>query len=735
MSSDQSTLGSGTREYGEHQQHRHEIRAQRRRRIRAEESLKEANVALVDGAYAKAGVIARDYLLPLLDVQHSHLHDYDDVLAGSKLAWDWDAICRFHASPDRFIHATMQDSQGFEESRRRQQLRLQGQTAPADIARETIEHAVKSLESVAVAQDLIPGELSQSSRVHGHSLELGIQWQSFDYRTPDEVGVVNPDIHPAFHVSIGDPGNGKSTSLDTLVEDAYHDGQKIIDLTDFDELENAMYDVPSQNAELQGIRDDLGLPETWGDHPEYERPELEILHPLTRGFVGADLPYNTDDGAFTARPFVVPAASLDHSSLKAMMPHLTETQENYLTEALESLADEEDWDLGDLDDAVKDTQANKGVKRRLHAAIKTLDDRGFIATHDHEHAIDWEAIFHDTETITAFSCSLMEQELHKLMVVSYLLDAIYEERQPATPDAGDGVEATTQYPRAMIVMREMQDVAPGGRKTKGGDGSKSRIQTKLVSRMQTIGEKRRHVNMGLLGDTQKWLQINAGVRENIDRVMSFKNSPGAVRSVFDEVTGSTQKRHASKVQHFDRGECVVVGSEWLSTNQSFVMPVQWAPPMCHHLDSETEPAGWYARVDYLDEETLRENPFELPEATVNDADMPESDGTADTPEGFEEFVAECVTVNEDDPDERLAKEDARTAYKGWADKHGFEMYNRAGQFGGWFRSFFSKDLCPDCKTKEGRDGRRKAYKYAALTRTGQRLKDRAAAGTGGDGGG
>jgi hypothetical protein len=729
MSSEEAPLGSETREYGEHQRRRERVQAERYRQYRIEEAITEANRALVTNEYVRAGLLARDVLVPGLQLEVPHLDSYDTHLADSSLAWDWDAITRFVADPDRYL-STMIDVYGRPQSFRleRYEARLQsrGESSSQDIAERTIRRAVKSLESIAVAQGILPSELSQSSTVSGHRLQVGLKWQSYDYETPDDVQVVNPRIHPPFHLSIGDPGNGKSTSLDTLAEDAYHAGHKVIDLLDFGELENAMYDVPSQDNALQKVRRDFGLPESFEDHPDYERPDVEILHPLTRGFCRSDLPYDTEVEEFTAQPFVVPAASIDHSSLKAMMPHLTDTQENYLTEALESLADKDDWALDDLVKAVLGTAANDGVKRRLHAAIKTLDDRGFIGTYEHEYAIDWESIFRDTDTITVFSCSLMDQDLHKLMVASYLLDAIYEERQPDTPDSDGNPAASTQYPRAMIVMREMQDAAPGGRKTKGGDASKSRIQSKLVSRMQTLGEKRRHVNMGILGDTQKWLQVDAGVRENIDRVMSFKNSPGVVQSVFETVIGGNHFRHAEKLKDFDRGECVVIGPEWLSTNQPFIMPVQWAPPLCHHLDSETEPAGWYARVQYLDHEELRESPFELGQASVSDSVVEDARKSRRTPKGFEGFIEECIEVDGDDPQQRLIKAHMRAAYLGYADEHDLDVHETEEQIGQWFRAHIDPDLCPTAKELGADDpnNRRETYKYAALTDTGLEMLDR-----------
>jgi hypothetical protein len=157
------------------------------------------------------------------------------------------------------------------------------------------------------------------------------------------------------------------------------------------------------------------------------------------------------------------------------------------------------------------------------------------------------------------------------------------------------------------------------------------------------------------------------------------------------------------------------------------MLLQWAPPMCHHLDSETEPAGWYARVQYLDHEELRESPYELGERSVSDDNVPDdSPAKVSTPDGVTEFFDDCVRIDETDPKTRLAKEDVRLAYAGFADRHGFEMYDNAEQFGQWFRAHIPSDICEDCRRLNSKHGdRRPAYKYARLNEDGEQFLERA----------
>lgn len=717
----QSRIGQDTRQYGEHRRQRAEADAQRYRRALVREAIDAGNRALVRTDWYTLGCLCRDKLAPALDVTEWDLDDYHGPLAESSLAWDWEAISRFLESPRQYVLAVARHNQeSMPEFVRKQRLRVNGSLPGDEVARRTIERAFKSLESVAAAQGHIPAETTQSSAVLGHELQVGLQWQSWDYETPDQVRVVNPDIHPPFTIAIGQPGNGKSTAVDTIVEDAISSGQKIIDLIDFDELENGFYDVPNQQDGLQSKRRKLGLPATFEGHDDYDAPDLAILHPMCRGFCDSKLPYDTEEGAFTARPFVVPVADLDHSIIKALM-NLSQTREMYLDSALGQMADEDDWSLADLGRRVQTTSADQGTKDRIWEDLRKLQNLGIFGTREHPDAIEWDRIFRDTDTVTVFSCSLVRQRKHKLLVASYLLDAIYEARKPDTPgETGDDGAAVTDYERALVVAREMQDVAPSQRKLSGGSTVVNRLKQELVRLFQRLGEKRRHVNVGIAGDTQQWLQVNAGVRANVDRVLMFKLQPGASRSVFTTLTGDDQRQHAMTVKQFGRGTCAVIGPQWIDSGQPFVLPVDWAPPMCHHLDAddEDEPDGWDARVLYKDSEEFRPSPWSMDDDDAM-AGAPEAyedgeDPTEKTPDGFEAFLEECVHGADDD-EIRVRKARLRDAYRGFAADHGLED-GSDNQIGQWLREYYPKEQHPNGRTLD--DDRASAYLCLRLTQAG-----------------
>jgi hypothetical protein len=730
MSTDESpasAVGTNTRGFGEHQAEQALREREQYDRYTVQEAIKDGRRALIDGDYPRVVRLGTRSILPRLSLSLGTIDQYHARLTDSRLAWDYDATHRLIDEPEELASAARHEPDPV--GRRQRVLELHGWRDPSQSSREVIARAFLSLESAAAAEGVIPGELSQSSDVYGLELGVGLQWQPYDYETPDEVRVANPDIHPPFTMSVGIPGNGKSTSVDTLAEDAYAAGHKVIDLLDYGELENGLYDVPNHDEQLRSARERLGLPASFADHPEYDRPKIEILHPLCPRLCDSQLPYDTERAEFTARPFVIPVADMDHPTIKQALGRLTDDQEKYVTRALEELdKQEDDWSLADLGEAIVATEARSDVVGRLMNSIETLQNRGFFGTRDSKYAIDWDRIFKDTDTITVFSASLLEQKAHKLLVSAYQLRAIFEERKPGPPERSlDEIDPdeVTSYPRALMVMREMQTVAPSNSKMKGGSNAESTLKRVCVDRMQTLAEERRHVDMGIHGDTQQWFQFNARVRENVDRILMFKLQAGAAEYLFDKLTGDEYSTHARSVSEFDIGECAVVGSGWIDTGQSFAMPVQWAPPMCHHLDAEDEdqPGGWTTRVQLLDSEEFRESPFELEEDDglgVYSEEQRKARRMA--PDGFEEFAEECLRYV-DDVAERVPTADVRDCYAAYAEEHGLEVTEDAGTFGHWMRGWFPKEKVNKGYTRGGAENREHAYIKMEMTDTGKRYLD------------
>jgi hypothetical protein len=251
---------------------------------------------------------------------------------------------------------------------------------------------------------------------------------------------------------------------------------------------------------------------------------------------------------------------------------------------------------------------------------------------------------------------------------------------------GEAAEVTTGYPTAMLIAREMQKIAPSDRKMKGNTNVEQRLKQRLIGQMQRIGEERRHVDMGVIADTQQWVQVNAGIRENVDRVVMFKLKSAVAAGVFKTLTGEHNDRYASRVSGFDRGKAAVLGAQWLSTGRDFEMPIEWIPPLCHHLDAENdeEPDGWRARARFKDGEELRASPYSIADDPIlgESSDQP-NDPSEETPDGFEDFV-DLFHVT-DDYNDTLVKGEVYDAYCDFAEEH--DMDQTSPQ---WFGRYFRK---------------------------------------------
>lgn len=752
MSTDDSPVervDTATRAFGDHKHQEARSKAAQEERATVRAAIEKGNSALVRDDYATVCTLVQHTLFPILDVDEWDVDGYHKYLEESKLAWDREALLHYLREPG--AHRAAAKSGRPVPVQRQQRLSLRGRRSGTRAARERLAHVFKSLESIAVAQGYVPGELEQASRVRGYALDIGIQWQPWGYETPDEVQIVNPDIHPSFTVAIGQPGNGKSMSVDVLALDAYADGQKIVDLLDFDELENGLYDVSNQREDLRDIARERGVPPTFEEHSDVERPDVEVLHPRTEQFCEAALPYDTKAEEFVATPFVIPVSDLEPTVLKAMVPHLSEQQEALFDRVLQEVGDE--YSVRDLCELAMELATNERTVSNLLSQLYTLGSYEFLGEPGDGDALDWERIFSDPDTITVFSMSMMEREAYKLMVAAYLLDEVYRARQPEAPSAAEVVEeddpeallTQSKFPRAQLVMREMQDAAPGHRKLKGSSSTTARIRRNILEKMQTLSEKRRHVDAGILGDTQQWKQLNAGVRENVDRVLMFNEPSGLAQAIFEKFTGQKHYDYAESVSRFDVGTCAIVGGQWISTDQAFVMPVDLAPAVNHHLDTddEDEPSsGWQARVEYLDHEEFRPSPYSKHsqdgdnedesgggsdlQAIFEDSDEEEADPEArgDVPEGFTAFIERCLHHDGDDRGVRQAISEVRDAYRAYAHEHDLDAFDTAAVFGRWLRHYYpdpddAEDGDPVVKSGKTFGDKRNAYIWLELSDAGE----------------
>jgi len=109
----------------------------------------------------------------------------------------------------------------------------------------------------------------------------------------------------------------------------------------------------------------------------------------------------------------------------------------------------------------------------------------------------------------------------------------------------------------------------------------------------------------------------------VERVVTFRSQMGTLKPLFKDMVGLDGDRFdylTTIARDFEAGQAAVIG--YTGTNRSLEMPIEFAPPMSHHLDA-TSPHdnGWIARTqilsehDDLPEEELRPAPWDatLPE--------------------------------------------------------------------------------------------------------------------------
>jgi len=541
-------------------------------------------------------------LAPVLLDEHGHEVNYYDKQVGQRDEFYCGPL--FRAAEGRLVD---HEERKLMEEADLARLSYVGINPVLSPARRDIEKAFESLVVIAEYEGYVQSEMRDMAEVRGHELPLGIIREPWERDSPEEIQIVDPAAHPPVSVNQGLPGFGKTTAGTTEVEDRYAAGKKVIDVADLNELENGLYDIPQGQDDLRDIREEMELPADFLEADEYPRPSIEVLAPLTPGLEAADVPFQTDTDETVVRPFTIPAADIPRKALNMMLSHLTDVQQNYLDRAYQNVSEQDDWSLRDLAEAVLKTDAQEGVKRRLYNTLGTLQSLGFIRTRTCEYALDWEEIFRDAGTITVFTQSLVEDGAHKFMVLSYLIHSLYHERQEYY-----------NLPPLAAVFRELHHVAPNDR-TARQDEREREVQRGMVAAFQELCSMHRHEDIEVLADTQQLMgQISKRAREHVERVVTFRAQMGTLKPLFKDMVGLDGDRFdylTTIARDFEVGQAAVIG--YTGTNRSLEMPIEFAPPMSHHLDA-TSPYGdgWIARTkiltdhDDLPDEELRPAPWD-----------------------------------------------------------------------------------------------------------------------------
>ncbi len=331
---------------------------QQQRRLNAKrQSVKEwvdqGSRAVADGDWLQVALITRDALLPEIELERSDIPQYTAALRGEDEPWHPDALAAVSRNADTFVAAAQQGA----------------------LNRQRIQRLHRGYES-AVSAAAVDGLIESSlvSKVPAWELEhqVGVRHYSPTSAAQQEAQLIDPDPDAEVKATLvtGGQGSGKSTFVETLIEDRMERGRVIIDLLDFVKSENAMYDIEQRQEKLNEIREEMDLDVGFEDH---DPPALEIYAPLTDGLADSKVPFDTESEEHVVKPFTIPASELTYRQLVMLLPHSTRTQENYLKSAHQKLSQTgEDWTLRDLARVIRnETNAGEVVADRIERALQT----------------------------------------------------------------------------------------------------------------------------------------------------------------------------------------------------------------------------------------------------------------------------------------------------------------------------------------------------------------------------
>lgn len=528
---------------------------------------------------------------------------------------------------------------------------------------------VDSLVAVAADESYLPDGLQDTQPVLGYEMQLGERYVRADSQATGTLELRDPDGELKSILCAGGKGSGKSTAVETLTIDSYAHGHKIVDLVDFFKGENTLYDVPQQdNGEgLIDAREEMGVPTGFDDleagfawldgDPDPDllpSPELEILIPMCPGLEEMRIPAVGEH--YTVRPFTIPASELTYRQLVMLLHHTTEARENELRSAHQALRETgKDWTLADVADYVRlNGNSTDQVADAIETSLKTTQEKGFIRDRSCEYTLDWADVMADQRIVTAFTVHPMKETADHLVVLSYLIDSLFEARKGLVTN-----QRLPEFPPLSVVMREMHKVAP---RSTGESSAESTVEKYMIDSLEDVFALTRHANMEVLGDTQKFYrQLAPEVSGLFDHILAFRGQIPDVKHIFKTRVDNT--RPAEWVaQYKEPGKCAFV------SERGYRLPIKMAPPRCHHLEAKSDGSGLGFRARILDGERLVESPW--------GTDEPERLSFSNVSKGpIDRFFDRYVRIV-DDRKEWVKMCHLHEAYCEWAEIEGEEQFEQ-----------------------------------------------------------
>jgi hypothetical protein len=711
MSEQVRTVGEHVRETA-----RKEIRYREKKRI--ETAIRAVHDRLYRGAYSDAAEALHRRVAVPMGLSSKKVAQLVDALDENDFAYDYLATTHFLENPQAYAAF-------FKQVRRNDvdtasAAKAAGLSTSLETARKRLRNAFLTIENIAIEQGLIRSELTNAAALEGYALQIGVVWKTFDRELPDTIklwGITDDEDVTATAIQ-GKPGSGKSASVDTLEEDRYAAGHKVIDCLDWLECENIFHDVPNQRENLLERRDEIDLPTWWDELDDVDEPTVEVLMPLTPELAEWRVPYDTEDERFVVTPFTIPASEIEKRAFKAMLTHTTDVGSSVLERAFKEVNEIDDWTIADLAKCVRREADDAQVADRVVTELETLQKSSFIRDAKDEHAIDWERIFKSTDVITCFSVAGMSDPASKYMVMLYIIRSLMEERETTTANMGE----TANLPRLTAAFREMRITCPpASKKTK--DPRIRALEGALLDAWRDFSTLHRHNDVEIIGDSQQFnKQVNSDVRANFGRGITFKNKKPHVKAFWKSYGADLDDQYIRRVAtQFSPGDFAYLGESNVD-ERTFHSPCYMAPAMCHHIDTKEEDHGFIARCDYLEHNELRPAPWsaELPDRLAVDQASSSSEPDPDEePVGF--FAYHCLDVDDVGRDEWERTDEVYEIYNMFARREGLpEKTKRSFGIG------LSKYLDDDEYEKKEKmvDGERfTAYFGVRINRTGRNVRD------------
>lgn len=553
-------------------------------------SIDEGHEKIAKGEYDELVELIDTVLLETLSISRWNLDEYDRKLDGTEYGWEYGSVKEFFSDKRLYLYPAEVDH-GAEYLDRAASPGVD----PEQYRRKTLEAVFESLESAAIIEGFLPEFLEDTQETYGYEHQVGERYLNPDSSAGGTLHIRDDSDELKAYLCAGSKGSGKSTAVDTLALDSYSNGHKIVDIVDFFKAENGVYDIPQQpstNGDLIDAREEMGLQSRF--EGGFDKPEIEILAPLSKGLEDMRVPCEEGEDDPVLKPFTIPASELTFRQLVMLLHNTTPTQENHLRSAHQKLKNSgKDWTLRDVAETVREeTGAGDSVADRIETALETAQGKSFIRDTDCDHSLNWSKIMQEQEVITSFTVHTIREHSDRLVVMSYLIDSLYDARDKIVRQ-----HLLREFPPLTIVMREMHKVAP---RSKSEQDAENTIEGYMIDTLSELFALMRHANMEILADTQKFKrQLSADVSGLFDRILCFRGHVPDVKQVFKTRLDNTTP--AEKVAQFEEpGKAALVGED------GYTMPIQFAPPRCHHLEAKQDGSGlaMRARVDETDEELI-----------------------------------------------------------------------------------------------------------------------------------